>query len=64
MAFDKSIYLMQSQGVNNKSLMNLNEVNVNVNECHVVTYNDYQEERLINQNMNVNNNPMNVFRRV
>lgn len=64
MAFEKSLYLMQSQGVDNKSLMKLNGVNKNVKESHVSTYNDYQQQHLTNQNTNVNNNPINAFRRV
>lgn len=41
MAFDKSVYLMQSQEVNNKNMINLSGGNKNVNESHVNTYNDY-----------------------
>lgn len=74
MAFDKSVYLMQSQGVNNKNMINLSFGNKNVNESHVKTYNDYQQQHFIGQNLsinnlnvnnlNVNNKPINVFRRV
>lgn len=42
MAFDKSIYLMQSQGVNNKSTSKLSQLN-HVNQSHVSTYNQYQQ---------------------
>ena len=74
MAFDKSVYLMQSEGVNNKNMINLSGGNKNVNESHVNTYNDYQQQHLIGQissinnlnvnNSSVNNKPINVFRRV